>query len=354
MKQNTILIVDDIEVNRCILAQLFENEYNILEAENGEEALKILEKKSQCIVMVLLDILMPILNGFQVLEVLYKKKILSHIPVILITGDTSNEAEQKGYEMGASDIITKPFDARIVKKRVANIIELYQHKNHLELLLEQQTRKIKQQSKQLEESNDQIIETLSTVVEFRNLESGKHIRRIKDFTKVLARKVADKYKEYNLNEEKIKIIVQVSAMHDVGKIAIPDSILLKPGRLTPQEREIMMTHTTKGCDIIKTIAVLQNKEYYQYTYDICKYHHERYDGNGYPERLKGEDIPIAAQIVSVADVYDALVSERVYKAAYSKEEAFRMICEGECGVFSPKLIECFTESKKELELLVDV
>lgn len=353
MKRNKILIVDDVEVNRSILAQLFEKEYQILEAENGQEALDLLEEHSKSTAVILLDILMPVLDGFEMLKRLHTKKVLSHIPVILITGDTSNEAEQKGYEMGASDIITKPFDARIVKKRVANIIELYQHKNNLEVLVEQQTRKLKQQSRQLEETNDQIIETLSTVVEFRNLESGMHIRRIKDFTRVLAYYLATHYPEYELNEEKIKVIVQVSAMHDVGKIAIPDSILLKPGRLTDEEREIMKMHTTKGCEIINTISVLQNKEYFGYTYEICRHHHERYDGGGYPDGLKGDDIPISAQIVSVADVYDALVSDRVYKAAYSKDEAYRMICDGECGIFSPKLLACFQGVRSKLEELVD-
>lgn len=353
IKRNKILIVDDIKLNRIILAQLFNAEYQILEAENGQEALTLLEKYSKSIVVILLDLLMPVLDGFETLHYLHTQKILSHIPVILITGDTSNQAEQKGYELGASDIITKPFDSNIVKKRVSNIIELYEHKNNLELLVEQQTKKIKSQSKKLEETNNQIIETLSTVVEFRNLESGMHIRRIKSFTRILARYMAKHYPEYELNEEKIKVIVQVSAMHDVGKIAIPDSILLKPGRLTSEERKIMQTHTTKGCEIINTISVLQNKEYFGYTYEICRYHHERYDGSGYPDGLRGEEIPIAAQIVSVADVYDALVSDRVYKSAYSKAEAFQMICDGKCGMFSPKLIDCFRNTRKKLEEFVD-
>ncbi len=353
IRRNKILIVDDIELNRIILAQLFGNEYEILEAENGQEALKLLEQYSKSIVIVLLDLLMPVLDGFETLNHLQNTKILHHIPVILITGDTSNQAEQKGYELGASDIITKPFDSKIVKRRVSNIIELYEHKNNLELLVEQQTRKIQRQSRKLEETNNQIIETLSTVVEFRNLESGMHIRRIKGFTRVLARYMAKHYPEYGLTEEKIKVIVQVSAMHDVGKIAIPDSILLKPGKLTKEERQIMETHTTKGCEIINTISVLQNKEYFGYTYEICRYHHERYDGGGYPDGLRGDEIPIAAQIVSVADVYDALVSDRVYKSAYSKAEAFEMICEGKCGIFSPKLLDCFRNTRKKLEEFAD-
>lgn len=351
MKDGIILIVDDKEVNRAILRDMFQDRYDILEAENGQEALELIEEHPKDIAVILLDIIMPVMNGFELLEILNYKDMMFYTPVVLITGDTSRESEKKGYDYGIADMVVKPFDPHVVRRRVYNIIELYAYKRQLESMVESQTAILVEQAEKLKQSNNQIIDTMSTIVEFRNLESGQHVNRIKLFTKKLAEKVAQKYPEYALDEQSIAIITSASAMHDVGKIVIPDSILLKPGRLTGEEFETMKTHTTKGCEIVNLVNGLESESYYKAGYEICRYHHERYDGRGYPEGLQGEDIPISAQIVSIADVYDALVSDRVYKKAFPKDEAFRMIVNGECGVFSERMIGCFYEVKDEFEEL---
>lgn len=352
-QESSILIVDDMEVNRALLSELFKNKYNILEAENGQKAMDLIRENSLNIAIILLDIVMPVMDGFEVLELMHKENFSGSIPVILITGDNSVDSEKKGYDLGVSDVIRKPFDQYIVKRRIENVIDLYQHKNHLEFLVKKQTKTLELQSQKLKENNEFVIDTLSTVVEFRSLESGQHIHRIRHFTKTLLEYVAIYDKSYNLTPRIIEIISSASAMHDIGKIAIPDSILLKPGRLTDEEFDIMKTHTTKGCEILDSIGHMQDKEYFQYSYNICRHHHERWDGKGYPDGLKEDEIPVCAQVVSIADVYDALVSERVYKRAYTPDEAIHMILNGECGTFSPKLIECFKHAENEFKDMVN-
>lgn len=359
-KQDTILVVDDIELNRIILSEIFSDKYKIIEAENGREAIEKVNENYQSIAIILLDVIMPEMDGFAVLNFLSEANMMQRIPVIFVTGDDSAEMEKRGYDIGVRDIIKKPFDAHIIRRRVENTIELYLHKNNLESLVEEQTIKlVKQneilykQAEQLREMNDHIIDAMSNVVEFRNMESGMHVKRIKKFTQCLARYIERIYPEYELDDVKIKKITQAAAMHDLGKIVIPDGILLKPGRLTKEEFDIMKTHTTRGCELINNINELQSEEDFKYGYEICRYHHERYDGRGYPDGLVGEEIPISAQIVSVADVYDALVTERVYKKAFDTETAFQMIVNGECGAFSPKLMECFTLAKDEFARLAE-
>lgn len=349
-EQDTILVVDDMEVNRVILCEIFKQDYRILEAEDGAQALELIQKEKDRLAIILLDIVMPNVNGFQVLETI-SETIMKKIPVILITGDPTTQPEEKGYAFEVADVIRKPFSPHIVRRRVENIINLWKHKNNLEHLVKKQTERLERKNQELRETNNKIIDTLATVVEFRDSESGEHIKRIKGFTRILLNYVMKYYKEYELTEEQMEKIVEASAMHDVGKIAIPDNILLKPGKLTADEFEVMKLHTVKGCDIIDTISFMNDKEFFQYCYEICRYHHERFDGRGYPDHLKGEEIPISAQVVSLADVYDALVSERVYKAAYEPEEAYQMILNGECGIFSPKILECFRMAKEEFENL---
>jgi putative two-component system response regulator len=337
-----ILIVDDNEINISILNNIFCNDYEILEAFNGVEALKIVEKEKMNINAILLDIVMPEIDGYKVLENLKEKNYLRHIPVIMITGEDNVQTEEKCLDMGAVDFINKPFEPVIVFKRVNNAIELYKHKNQLERLVTIQVKKIK-------DINEQIVDKLSTIVEFRDLESGEHIRRVKILTGIMLQKVRELYPEYGLDDKMIDTIVSASALHDVGKISIPDSILLKAGKLTQDEFDIMKGHTTKGSEIIRKFQVSDNEEYNECCYDICRHHHERYDGNGYPDKLVGDAISIGAQVVSIADVYDALVSERVYKRAYSHETSCKMILDGECGAFNPKLLECFIECQEEFK-----
>ena len=346
-EKKTILIVDDVDINRDILGDIFYEQYSIIEAENGEEAIEKIKTHQKEIALVFLDLQMPKKNGLDVLKFMNESSLINLIPVIMITGEATIDSDIKAYELGASDIIYKPFEPAIVIRRALNIIELYEHRIDLENKLEKRTTQLRESQEKLEKSNEFLINALSSVVEFRSLESGEHIKRVKTFTGILLYHLRKLYPEYNLSDEQCKQIVNASALHDIGKIAISDDILLKPGKLTREEFEVMKAHTTKGCEILEKFKQEEN-EFYKYCYDICRYHHEKYDGKGYPDQLVGEDIPIWAQIVSIVDVFDALVSKRVYKTAYALEEAERMILAGECGTFSPKIINCFEAAKLEL------
>ena len=352
IEKNTLLIVDDMDINRDILKDIFDEQYTIYEAANGEEAIAQIQFHKDEIALIFLDLEMPGKNGLDVLKYMNEEELINRIPVIMITGEATVDSDVKAYELGVADIIYKPFDAAVVIRRTLNIIELYEYRIHLEQKLEKRTAQLRESQEKLEKNNEFLINALSSVVEFRSLESGEHINRVKTFTGILFRHLRKLYPEYELSDEQVKLIVNASALHDIGKIAIPDDILLKPGKLTRQEFETMKTHTTKGCEILERFKQGDN-EFYQYCYDICRYHHERYDGNGYPDNLVGEDIPIWAQVVSIVDVYDALVSKRVYKTPYAVEEAERMILAGECGVFSPKIIDCFEAAKLELFTLTE-
>lgn len=351
-EKKTLLIVDDVDINRDILGDIFVEQYAIMEAENGEVAIQKLKEHGDEIVLVFLDLQMPKKNGLDVLDFMHESDLIHRIPVIMITGEATVDSDVKAYELGVADIIYKPFEPAVVIRRTLNIIELYENRIHLEKKLEKRTAQLRESQKKLEKNNEFLINALSSVVEFRSLESGEHIKRVETFTGILLYHLLKMYPEYQLSEEQCKLIVKASALHDIGKIAIPDDILLKPGKLTKDEFDIMKTHTTKGCEILEKFKQEEN-DFYQYCYDICRYHHERYDGKGYPDMLSGEDIPIWAQIVSIVDVYDALVSKRVYKIPYAVEEAERMILAGECGVFSPKIIDCFEAAKLELFQLTE-
>lgn len=356
--RSKVLIVDDMKLNREMLTAILEDEYPIVEADSGRKAIEVIEQYQEEIAVVLLDLIMPEMDGYAVLETMKSRAWLEKIPVLIISAESKADAERRCFELGVSDFIHKPFDSIIVRNRIKNIVDLFTYKNELEEKVEKQTETLKKQyrllvmqAEKLKETNSKIIDILGTVVEYRNLESGQHIKRVKGFTRILAEQAMADYPEYGLTKEKIDIIVSVSALHDIGKIAISDSILLKPARLTKDEYEYMKSHTTKGCEILNNVRDVWDEAYSQISYEICRHHHERYSGNGYPDGLVGEGIPISAQIVGLADVYDALVSERVYKSAYSLEEAFHMIVVGECGVFSPKLLECFRRVKKKFEEL---
>lgn len=358
--RNRVLIVDDVEINREILAEMLQDEYEIILADSGEKAMEILEEKHDDIAIMLLDLVMPGMNGFQVLEEVRKKPWSGQLAIIIISSEKANNTEKRCFELGVSDFIHRPFDDVLVKQRVNNVVSLFQYQYALEKKIEEQTETLRKQFRllqlqamELRQSKENVIDILGTVVEHRSLESGEHIKRVKGFTGILAERLMNDCPEYGLTEAKVEVIVSASALHDIGKIAIPDSILLKPGKLTTEEFEYMKSHTTRGCEILTHIENAWDEEYGKVSYEICRYHHERYDGKGYPDGLKGDEIPISAQIVSLADVYDALVNERVYKSAYSKEEAFQMIVTGECGVFSPRILECFWNVRKEFEKLAE-
>lgn len=360
MKHDTILVIEDDEISRAMLVNAFEDEYRVIEASNGKEGITKLRENLSSVAVVLLDYMMPVMDGFQVLELLSEKNFLTKVPFIMITSENSPEFEKKGYEYGIISYIKKPYDFDVVKQVVHNVVGIFQYKKKLEILAKNQMKQLKKQNQVLKRQADKLqemtrvlIESMSNIVEFRNLESQYHIKRIREFTICLGKSVMKLYPEYELTDEKLETIGWASSLHDIGKIVIPDNIILKSGKLTPDEYGVIKSHTTKGAEIIEKLAHIDDKEFIDYAYDIARHHHERHDGKGYPDNLKEEEISIAAQIVSLVDVYDALTSKRVYKAAYDGEKAFQMITNGQCGVFNPRLLQAFTEVKSDFEKLVE-
>ncbi len=352
MDREKILIVDDEKMNRALLKHIFEEQYEVLEAANGEEANALIDANIDQLQVVFLDLMMPVMDGFGVLKHMSDCYYSNRLPVILITGEATAESDEKAYDYGVSDIIYKPFAPRVVMRRTRNIIDLYKSRNEMAQELEERTQKLVDSERKLRTNNEFLINALSSVVEFRSMESGEHIRRVKMFTRVMLKYLVQYYPEYNLSAEDVEAIVRASALHDIGKIAIPDSILLKPGKLTKAEFEIMKTHSIYGAELLEKFKGDDN-QFYRYCYEICRHHHERYDGAGYPDQLKGEEIPISAQVVSLVDVYDALVSKRIYKEAYTHDYAVQMIKNGECGAFSSKILECFDLAYAEFFSIIE-
>ncbi len=353
MEKQQILIVDDEEINRVILKEIFQEDYEIIEAVDGRDAIYKIQSRHN-LVLILLDVIMPVMDGFMVLEYMQNHNLIEKIPVILITSESVGESEGKAYSYGVADVMHKPFYPYIVKRRSKNIINLYQHKEHMEQRLKEQEEEIRAQEKEIRKGNEFIIDALSSVVEFRSAETGEHTRRIKYFTRVLLRYLVNYFPKYGLTPSQVDNIARASALHDIGKVGIPDAVLLKPGRLTDEEYETMKAHTTIGCEMLEKSCRDKSSEFYRYCYEICRHHHERWDGRGYPDHLAGDDIPISAQVVSIADVYDALVSPRVYKSAFASSTAFDMIMNGECGEFSPDILECFALAKEDFFNIVEV
>ena len=346
MERQTILIVDDAEMNRMMLSDMLGDQYDYVEAADGREALRILEKNVS-IDLILLDINMPEMNGFEVLEEMNRYHWIQEIPVIMITAEESVESMEHAYSLGVTDYIPRPFNLYIVRRRVENTLNLYVNQKRL-------MRLVSDQIAEKEENNTLMVSILSNVVEFRNHESGDHIRNIRRITELLLHQLVQKTKAYHLSEEDIALIKTASSLHDIGKITIPEEILNKPGKLTKEEFEIMKTHSAAGAQILEQMKYGQDKPLYRYALEICRWHHERWDGHGYPDGLMGEEIPISAQIVAIADVYDALTSERCYKKAYDHTTAINMILNGECGAFNPLLLECLTETAPQLRIVTGV
>lgn len=343
MKTNTkIMIVDDAEMNREILMAILGDEYEYVQAENGRQAIHILQQDMN-IDLMLLDINMPEMNGFQVLDRMNTFHWINDIPVIMISSEEKKDVIERAYILGAEDYIRRPFDAFIVRRRVQNILNLYANQKRLMQM-------VADQIYEKEENNNLLIGILSHVVEFRNSESGEHILHIRTATELLLRRLVQKTDEYHLSESDIVMITTASALHDIGKISIPESILNKPGKLTREEFSIIKTHTTIGADIINQMTTKMEKPLLRIAGEICRWHHERWDGHGYPDGLIGEQIPIAAQVVALADVYDALTSKRCYKEAYDHETALDMILAGECGAFNPLLLKCLQDIAPRLRM----
>ena len=335
-----ILIVDDSEINRAMLKEILGEGYEYLEAENGLRAIEILRRRTD-IALVLLDLIMPEMNGFDVLRVMQCYAWQEEIPVIVISAAEDTRSVERAYDMGVADYIRRPFERVMVLRRVKNALMLYAKQKRL-------TRLVTDQVYEKEHNGVLMISILSHVVEFRNSESGQHVLHIRTLTGLLLHQLVQKTDRYQLDESDISLISTASALHDIGKIMIPEEILNKPGRLTEEEYATIKTHTTEGARILKGLAIGQDEPLVKVAHAICRWHHERWDGGGYPDRLKGDEIPIAAQVVALADVYDALTSERCYKQSYSHEKAVDMILHGECGSFNPLLMECLKESSELL------
>lgn len=348
MKMQTILIVDDSQLVREMLDQILCEKYHIIKACCGADAIELLKAVGDEIKIVLLDLIMRNGDGFSVLEFMQHSGLQQHIPVVVITAETDVDSLGRAFELGAAEVLQKPFDGRIIDKRIKNLLELYYDKNLLENIVKDQIETLRLQTEKLMKTNEIIIDALSAIIEYRSMESGQHTKRIRGLTKILLMDLVIHQEKYEDLFSSVDTIAEAATMHDIGKIAIPDKVLLKPAALDADEFEIMKTHTTLGFEMLYHFARIDDKEYLRYCQEICLSHHERHDGKGYPDGLAGEDIPISAQVVSIVDAYDALTHERVYKEAYPFEVAERMILERECGVFAPEIIESFRRTLPEL------
>ena len=335
--RETILIVDDSAMNRMLLSDILADTYNIIEAEDGEQAIAILQQHASEISIVVLDMVMPKVDGFGVLEAMNENRWIKFLTVVSISTESSPEFVERAYSLGVTDFINRPFDELIVIRRVSNTIKLYAKQRKL-------TNMVANEIFEKERNGSLMITILSHIVEFRNGESGMHVMNIGTLTEILLNQISKKDDKYYLPYAERDLIVKASALHDIGKISIPEEVLNKPGKLTDEEFEAMKQHTVIGYQMLSDLG-FQDEPLVKVSREITRWHHERYDGRGYPDGLKGDEIPLSAQIVSLADVYDALTSERVYKPAFSHEKAIQMILNGECGAFNPLLLECLVEAQ---------
>ena len=338
-----VLIVDDAKINREILFEMLKDRFDIIEASSGEECLELLHQYGTEISIVLLDFIMSGMDGLGVLNVMNKEHLIEDIPVIMISSEDSELHIRQAYEMGVSDYISRPFDTNVVRQRVYNTIKLYAKQRKLIDL-------VAGQMQEKEKNNQIMVNILSHIVECRNGESGQHVRNIGILTKILLKKLMQKTDRYQMTWGDLNRIALASALHDIGKSGIEEAILNKPEKLTQEEYEKMKKHTVIGWSMLQDLKQYQEEPLVRIAEQICRWHHERYDGKGYPDGLKGDEIPISAQVVSLADVYDALTNERVYKKAIPHEKAIEMIVTGECGQFNPLLIECLLEIKEDIPI----
>lgn len=337
-----LLIVDDAEMNRMILREIIGDEYEVIEAADGLEAVKLLQEHGKEISLVLLDIIMPKMGGFDVLSHMMSTDLIADVPVIMISGEHSDDAVLRAYELGASDYINRPFDARVVRQRVSNIMRLYARQRRLSALLSRQYY-------ERERANSILLDVIGGAMDMHNGGNGSHAWHVRAITDILIERLIAKTDKYDITRKDRADIAIASMLHDIGKLAIPDNVINKPQGLTSEESEIMKTHTVKGSDMLASLDACDTyPRFFRTAREICRWHHERWDGSGYPDGLKGDQIPISAQVVSLADAYDALTSERVYKSAVPHERAVEMILQGECGEFNPLLIECLEESSDRI------
>jgi putative two-component system response regulator len=346
--RDTILIADDAQEVRMQLSQMLYGKHTVASVSNGREAMEYLQAHHKEVALLMIDMHMPVIDGRALLKVLKLKGITKRIPVIMLIDNEDISYVEECYNNGASEVMLKPFLPAIVISRINNVLEVYRSKAKLEDIINTQTAQIQEKNRELEAFNDRLTEVMSSIVEFRNLESSSHIKKIKGMSRMIAETITKIYPDdYNITPEQVDVIASASALHDIGMIAIPDSVLLKPGKLTPDEFEVVKSHTTLGCEILRQIEELQSPEYIKISYNICRYHHERFDGRGYPDGLKGEEIPIQARIIGVADAYDAMTSNRSYRKYLPQNVVREEIEKGRGTQFDPAIAEIMLEIIKE-------
>lgn len=350
LNKKAILIIDDVGVNRFLLRSIFENRYEVLEAAGGVEGIEQIRKNIHKLALIMLDIKMPDLDGFGVMTFMNEQDYIKDCPVILITGDEDEDAMERGYRLGATDVIKKPFVVRTVRQRVKNTLDLYRYKYHLEDMVEEKTRELTVQYGRLQEHHNRLVGVLNDIIDHRSVESVEHIAYVQGYTRILANHYARLYKHSRMTKEKIEYIVKAAAVHDIGKITMPDSILSRQGKLSQWELERLQEHTLKGSQIVDVMSEFENEEFRKICVNVCLYHHEKYDGTGYPGNIRKDRIPIEAQLVGLADLYDALVHSDVREWLLKKQDAYILLMEGKCGELSPRMKQCLSAAKDELKV----
>lgn len=352
-ERNIILVAGDDGENRKLLSEPLEDSYDIIEVEDGKQVLAEIQRRRNELAALLLDWNIPLVSAYQILQVMQSKGMMEQIQVFITTVESDPEIDSKVYSLGAVGVICKPYGLAMIRKQILNRLENAAELKRLQEELAQKEKQVEESQKKLDGFYDSLLDVIGAVMEYRISESDQHVKRIKGFARILAVAYRNEFPDCGLNEDEINRIVRGSVIHDLGKIAVPDAVLLNPAKLTEDEKQILKSHTTKGEEIMQLLREVQDEEQFRVSSEICRWHHERYDGKGYPDGLEGDEIPLSAQIVSIVDVYDELVSERIFKKPVDKETAFRKIMSGECGVFAPKLLQCFEASKKLLELFSD-
>lgn len=337
-----IMIADDSTINREMLCFILGDEYEYLYAEDGMQAVEMLSGGVEPDVL-LLDVNMPNLDGFGVLKIMNERHWLEEIPVIIVSAETDSNFVNRAYDMGAIDYITRPFNAVEVRHRVNNTLMMYSNQRRLVQLVEKQVF-------EREKTNNTMINIFSHIIELRNKESGRHTLHVQTITNLLLHRLIQITDKYKLTEADISMISTVAALHDIGKMAVPESVLNKPGKLTDEEWQLMKAHTIRGDEFLAEMEYVPDDKLMRVAHEVVRWHHERWDGRGYPDGLKGDEIPVSAQAVSMADVYDALTSDRCYKKAFDHDTAVNMILNGECGVFNPLLLQCLQDVADKLDI----
>lgn len=353
MERKSILIVEKDGDDRRALEQILMMEYDIAMAGDGRQALGEVQKRRKELAAVILDWDISAVSAYQILQVMHSRGMMEDIRVFVTTPDTDQEIDKKVCGLGVRAVVRKPYEEVVVSRQILDCLREARERESLREEVKENKRMLEESQKKLDGFYDGLLDAIGTIMEYRVSESDQHVKRIKGFARIMAVAYRNQFPASGLDESEINRIVRGSVIHDIGKVAVPDAVLLNPAKLTEDERQIMMSHTTKGEEIMQLLKDVQDEEQFRVSCEICRWHHERHDGSGFPDRLEGDEIPISAQIVSIVDAYDELVSERISKKPYDKETAYRMIMDGECGAFSPNLLQCFESSKKLLELFSD-